>query len=882
MNADLLVRGISQLVTPQGPGPRRGAEMRQLLVIEQVAFAVAQGRILWIGPEAEWAGRATQTVDLGHRAVAPGLADPHTHAVWAGDRLADFEARISGVPYEAILARGGGIWSTIDATAAASEDELIALAEPRLQALMRSGATVIEIKSGYGFAPEAEMRMLRVIQRLADGLPARLIPTLLIHVPPKSASDRAAYVSDVCQTLIPEVAGQKLARAVDVFVEKESWSAAEAERILESAQRHGMDTKLHTEQFHRVGGLELGLRLKVLSIDHLEACSKEQIADVARGSTIATILPGVSLHLGLPPAPGRALIDAGAAVAVGTDLNPGSSPLFSMSAALALAIRLNGLTAQEALVAGTINAACALGLSDAGRLESGMLADFLVLEGSDWRDLVYTLGANPVREVWIGERRSLHEIIVANGGCGTMSLLVRPELLFVDGVFLPKRAICVSDHGRVEAIVASDTASDNVIDLPGKALLPGFINVHSHSFQRLIRGKAESRAVSGRDFWSWRGTMYHAAAHLDPQQVYDVARMAFLEMLLAGTTTVGEFHYLHTAPDGHSYEDPNLLAKQVIAAAQSVGIRIVLLRCAYLRSGFEVPRDPGQTRFFEKRDVFLANTGDLLGDTADDIVRVGVAPHSIRAVPLDDIREIAAWARQHRLPLHMHMAEQVAENEACLREYGATPVALLGKAGLLGPDWTAIHAIHITPDEIAMLADAGATIGSCPTTERNLGDGILAADTVQRGGVRIAFGSDSQAQIEPLEDARELDYHLRLVHQQRVMLDQIGEQGIASRLFDCATRNGARSLGVPAGTLERGAFADFFTIDLQDVSIAGHSADDLLPMIVFGMNRTAIRDVAVNGRLVVRDGQHALQKEIISRYAAVHDKVWRDAAGREP
>ncbi|MGA7524425.1 MAG: formimidoylglutamate deiminase [Acidobacteriaceae bacterium] len=462
-----------------------------------------------------------------------------------------------------------------------------------------------------------------------------------------------------------------------------------------------------------------------------------------------------------------------------------------------------------------------------------------------------------------------------------MSLLLRPELLYVDGAFLPGHAVRVGNDGRVEAVLtsnaASDTASDNLIDLPGKALLPGFVNVHSHSFQRLIRGKAESRAVSGRDFWSWRGTMYHAAARLDPQQVYDVARMAFLEMLLAGTTTVGEFHYLHTAPDGRPYEDPNLLAKQVMAAAQSVGIRIVLLRCAYLRSGFELPRDPGQTRFFETRDAFLANTDALVRETpADAAVRIGVAPHSIRAVPLDDLHEIAAWARDHRLPLHMHMAEQVAENEACLREYGATPVALLANAGLLGPDWTAIHAIHITADEIAMLAEAGATLGSCPTTERNLGDGILAADAVLRSGVRIAFGSDSQAQIDPLEDARELDYHLRLVRQQRVMLDQIGEQGIASRLFDCATRNGAHCLAVPAGRFEPGTFADFFTIDLRDVSIAGHSAEDLLPMIVFGMNRTAIRDVAVNGRLIVRDGQHALQEEILSRYAGVHAKVWRD------
>jgi imidazolonepropionase len=303
------------------------------------------------------------------------------------------------------LAAGGGIWSTIRATSAVSHDELIALAKPRIDALLRSGATVIEVKSGYGFRPEAEIAMLEVIRTLAAGTPARIIPTLLIHVPPAGAAEREAYVSDACQTLIPEVARRKLAQAVDVFVEKESWSAHEAERMLTSAQQHGLAIKLHTEQFQRVGGLELGLRMAALSVDHLEACSAEQVASMVGSSTIATILPGVSLHLGLAPAPGRKLIDAGAAVAVGTDLNPGSSPLFSASMALGLAVRLNGLTAQEALVAGTVNAACALGLRDAGCIEPGLPADFLVLQGADWRELVYTLGSDPVREVWIGGER---------------------------------------------------------------------------------------------------------------------------------------------------------------------------------------------------------------------------------------------------------------------------------------------------------------------------------------------------------------------------------------------------------------------------------------------------------------------------------------------
>jgi formimidoylglutamate deiminase len=222
----------------------------------------------------------------------------------------------------------------------------------------------------------------------------------------------------------------------------------------------------------------------------------------------------------------------------------------------------------------------------------------------------------------------------------------------------------------------------------------------------------------------------------------------------------------------------------------------------------------------------------------------------------------------------MHVAEQIAENEACLREYGLTPVALLDKEGLLAPNFTAVHAIHISAEEIGLLARSGATICSCPTTERNLGDGIIVADQVMREGIRIALGSDSQAQIDPLEDARELEYHLRLDREQRAILDQIGGKALASRLFDCATVNGARSLGVNAGTLSAGSFADFFTVDLDDLSIAGHSGEDLLPLLVFSLDRTAIRDVVVNGRWVVRDGRHPLQEEIVSRYKELHAKLW--------
>ena len=405
MKADLLITRISQLVTAEGASPKHGRRMGELKIVEQAAIAVSGGVIVWTGRESEWKGEADAIVEAGGCAVVPGLIDPHTHAVWAGNRLADFEARTSGSTYEEILAAGGGIRSTIRATAATSRDELVALAKPRIDCLIASGATTIEVKSGYGFTPEAELAMLDAIRSLSAVSAARIMPTLLIHVPPAIGTERSSYMSQVCEELIPEVARRQLATAVDIFVEKEAWQVAEADELFHRAKQYGLAIKIHSDQFHSIGGVELGIAFGALSVDHLEASGPEQIAKIAASSMIATLLPGVSLHLGIPSAPGRKLIDAGSAVAVGTDLNPGSSPLFSISEALALSVRLNGLTVEEALVAGTINAACALGLKDAGRLEAGCAADFLVLQSSDWRDLVYTLGANSVRDVWIGGKR---------------------------------------------------------------------------------------------------------------------------------------------------------------------------------------------------------------------------------------------------------------------------------------------------------------------------------------------------------------------------------------------------------------------------------------------------------------------------------------------
>jgi formimidoylglutamate deiminase len=459
-----------------------------------------------------------------------------------------------------------------------------------------------------------------------------------------------------------------------------------------------------------------------------------------------------------------------------------------------------------------------------------------------------------------------------------MSTSYQPDLMLVDGRFRRDCILEVGDNGKVLSVsdIARTTPESEVCRLSGCALLPGMIDVHSHSFQRALRGKAESRRRSGPDFWSWRNSMYRCALALTPEEIYDVARMAFLEMMSAGITTVGEFHYLHRSPDGSVYDDPNLLAKQVIRAAESVGIRIVLLRSAYVRAGFGLPSDPGQIRFLEpEADVFLRHADDLRNEISrmSSTVSFGLAPHSIRAVPRTYLQTISAWAHKHNMPLHMHVAEQPAEVEASIAEYGVTPFQFLDDLGLLTQDFTAIHAIHLGAGDIERLARGNITVGACPTTERNLGDGILCADRLIDAGVSIALGTDSHTQTDALENARELESNLRLLYLQRAVLD--GRQGrpLASLLFDSASSAGARSLHLDAGTLQPGRPADFFTVDLADASIAGSLPDELLTNIVFSMSRSAIRHVAVDGKIRIDHTRHVLQDEIIEAFCRVQQRL---------
>ena len=457
-----------------------------------------------------------------------------------------------------------------------------------------------------------------------------------------------------------------------------------------------------------------------------------------------------------------------------------------------------------------------------------------------------------------------------------MSQAWLPDLIYADGRFQSDVAL-VCDETVLRLAPAGEV--HDPIRLSKRALLPGLINAHSHAFQRVIRGCTERRSQHTTDsFWTWREQMYAAANRLSPEDIYAASRMAFLEMALSGITAVGEFHYIHHAPDGSRYADPNLLEREVIRAARDVGVRIALLRVAYARAGYQREPNPQQVRFIEDSpERYLKSLEELLTapELKDGMAWAGVAPHSVRAVPLDYLKTIVAYANERGLVVHMHVAEQTAEVEACIEEYGRSPVALLDTEGLLSERFTAVHAIHVTPKAVNALARAQANVCACPTTERNLGDGVVPVDAYFNAGVPVSLGTDSQIQIDLLEDARELEYHLRLQRTARNILapdKETDESSLAQRLFACATTSGATSIGFDGGSLEPGAPADFFTVDLDDPSVAGSTPENLLANIVFSLSRTAFKDVVVAGKRIVADGRHAQQDEIVSAFQRIQQK----------
>jgi formiminoglutamate deiminase len=405
-------------------------------------------------------------------------------------------------------------------------------------------------------------------------------------------------------------------------------------------------------------------------------------------------------------------------------------------------------------------------------------------------------------------------------------------------------------------------APEGAVVLPGYTL-PGLANAHSHAFQRAIRGRAET----GRGtFWTWRERMYAAAARLDPESYFALARATFGEMALAGVTSVGEFHYVHHAPDGTPHEDPNAIGKAVIAAAREAGIRITLLDACYLHGGIGEDLGEGQRRFSDGTvERWAERVSALAGDAATNgassgagspalsgssTVRIGAAIHSVRAVAPEEMSVVAAWANERGAPLHAHVSEQPAENMACQDAYGRTPTELLAEAGALSERFTAIHVTHPTDRDRELLGEAGATACFCPTTERDLADGIGPAAALRAARARLAVGSDSQAVIDLFEEARAIELDERLARLER------GNQGAAA-LLDAAPVDGQRAIGWPeAGTIERGRLADLVNLSGESVRLAGITPEAAAASIVFAATAADVTNVLVGGEFVVRDGAH--------------------------
>ena len=411
--------------------------------------------------------------------------------------------------------------------------------------------------------------------------------------------------------------------------------------------------------------------------------------------------------------------------------------------------------------------------------------------------------------------------------------------------------VTVSD-GVIEAI-EPDTAPGAGRRLNG-LVLPGLANAHSHAFHRALRSRTQRDRGS---FWTWRQLMYRAAAELTPDLYRDLARAVYAEMALAGITAVGEFHYLHHDTGGTPYADPNEMGHALVAAARDAGIRLTLLDTCYLTAGVDGSplADGPQRRFGDgDGDRWAQRVEALRRDTAaDDHVLVGAAIHSVRAVPVAAMAPVVGWAAAAGAPLHVHSSEQTAEVEQCLAVHGRTPTALLRDHGVLGSRTTAVHATHLTDTDVADLRDSGTGVCFCPTTERDLGDGVGPAPELLAGSGSFSLGSDSHAVIDLFEEARAVELDERLVRRERGILS-------ASRLLESATRDGHRALGwADAGELRVGARADLVAVDLNSVRTAGGGAS--VENVVFAATAADVTDVVVDGRVVVADRRHAVVTE---------------------
>jgi imidazolonepropionase len=412
----LLIRGGQQVATPTGVSARRGDRLGEFRVLPNAVVRIDHGVISFVGDESEHDRSfepPDEVLDAAHGCILPGFVDPHTHPVWAGSREQEFNRRLRGESYMEIARSGGGINASVRATRAASREDLLAVALERLDVFMRHGTTTIEAKSGYGLDLETEIRMLEVIAELQRVHPIDLHPTCLAahEIPPEHRGQPEDYVRLVIDHIHPEIARRGLAEAVDVFCEEGVFDLDQTRRMLDDTQRYGWRIHLHADELTPLGGAQLAVELDALSADHLVFVTDDGIRALAASDTIAVLLPGTSFFLRSSYAPALRMVEAGCAVALATDCNPGSSPTESMPTILTLACLGIGLTVEQALTAATLNAAAAVGrAAEIGSVEVGKRADLIVLGAPTYHHVVYHYGVNPVRHVVKGG-----EVVVRDG-----------------------------------------------------------------------------------------------------------------------------------------------------------------------------------------------------------------------------------------------------------------------------------------------------------------------------------------------------------------------------------------------------------------------------------------------------------------------------------
>jgi formiminoglutamate deiminase len=436
------------------------------------------------------------------------------------------------------------------------------------------------------------------------------------------------------------------------------------------------------------------------------------------------------------------------------------------------------------------------------------------------------------------------------------------ELAWLGGDHAVADVLVEIDGDRIVDVTPGVPAPPDATRLSGLTL-PGLANAHSHAFHRALRGRTHDGVGS---FWTWRDQMYELAGTLDPDSYHRLARATFGEMALAGITCVGEFHYLHHQPDGTPYRDANVMGEAMLAAADEAGVRITLLDTCYLQGGIGQAPNEVQRRFSDVRVDAWCERAEALLARRSATVHVGAAVHSVRAVDPDSIERVAAWAIEQGVPLHAHVSEQPAENHACIEAYALTPTELLAERHAMDAAFTAVHATHLTEHDVRLLQTHGSHVCMCPTTERDLADGIGPTGRFLDAGVPMAIGRDSHAVIDLFEEARAVELDERLATLVR------GNHTVSS-LLEAATVHGHRSLGwADAGRIAVGNQADLVSVRLDSVRTAGSSSDHALATTVFAATAADVHHVVASGREIVRDGHHAsldVAAELRSSIAAV-------------